>query len=54
MEAKAFLSTHRTKMVCGWHGVEDLCVTPGGLIEFSGGSEISDPISESEMESDVL
>jgi hypothetical protein len=40
--------------VCGWHGVEDLCVTPGGLIEFSGGTEISDPISESEMESDVL
>ena len=40
--------------VCGWHGVEDLCVTPGGLIEFSGGTEISYPISESEMENDVL
>jgi hypothetical protein len=29
-------------------------VTPGGLIGFSGGTEISDPISESEVESDVL
>ena len=40
--------------VCGWHGVEDQCVTPGGLIGFSGGTGISDPISESEVESDVL
>ena len=40
--------------VCGWRGVEDLCMTPGGLIEFSGGTEISDPTSESEMENDVL
>ena len=40
--------------VCGRHGVEDQCVTPGGLIGFSGGTEISDPISESEVESDVL
>jgi hypothetical protein len=40
--------------VCGWHGVEDLWVTPGGLIGFSGGAETSDPISENEMESDVL
>ena len=39
--------------VCGWHGVEDLCVTPGGLMEFPGGAGISDPISESEMENDV-
>ena len=40
--------------VCRWHGVEDQCVTPGGLIGFPGGTGISDPISESEMESDVL
>ena len=40
--------------VCGRHGTEDSCVTPGGLIGLSGGTEISDPISESEVESDVL
>ena len=40
--------------VCGWHGVEDQCVTPGGLIGFSSGTGRSDPISESEVESDVL
>jgi hypothetical protein len=39
--------------VCGWHGVEDLYVTPGGLMEFPGGAGISNPISESEMENDV-
>ncbi len=32
--------------VCGWHGTEDLCVTPGGLIGFPGGTGISEPISE--------
>ena len=31
--------------VCGRHGTEDLDVTPGGLVVFSGGTEISDPIS---------
>ena len=31
--------------VCGRHGMEDLDVTPGGLTTFSGGTEITDPIS---------
>jgi hypothetical protein len=29
-------------------------VTPGELIEFSGGAEISEPISKHEMVNDVL
>jgi hypothetical protein len=39
--------------VCGRHGMEDWCVTPGGLTWFPGGSGISDPISGSEMGSDA-
>jgi len=39
--------------VCGRHGTEDLDVTPGGLIRFPSGIGISDPISVSEMGSDV-
>jgi hypothetical protein len=35
--------------VCGRHGTEDQCVTPGGLVELSGGTERSDSISESEV-----
>lgn len=35
--------------VCGWHGMEDLSVTPGGLARFLDGTGISDPISESEV-----
>jgi hypothetical protein len=31
--------------VCGWHGTEDLGVTPGELIQFVSGITISDPIS---------
>ena len=31
--------------VCGWHGTEDLSVTPGGLMRFAGGTAISDLIS---------
>jgi hypothetical protein len=31
--------------VCGRHGMEDQCVTPGELVVFLGGSGISDPIS---------
>jgi hypothetical protein len=31
--------------VCGRHGTEDQDVTPGGLVRFSGGTGISDPIS---------
>jgi hypothetical protein len=31
--------------VCGWHGTEDLCVTPGGLMQFPRGVGINDAIS---------
>ncbi len=31
--------------VCGWHGTEDLCVTPGGLMQFPVGTGINDAIS---------
>ena len=31
--------------VCDRHGVEDQCVTPGGLIRFLGGTKIRDSIS---------
>jgi len=40
--------------VCGRHGMEDQCVTPGGLIWFPGGTGISDPISGSEMGNDAM
>ena len=40
--------------VCGWHGVEDSCVTPGGLMGFPSGIGISKLISENEIASDVL
>ena len=39
--------------VCGWHGTEDLDVTPGGLIWFLSGIGINDPISVGEMGSDA-
>ena len=39
--------------VCGRHGTEDLGVTPGELIRFPSGIGISNPISVSEMGSDV-
>ena len=39
---------------CGWHEAEDQYVTPGDLIRFSYGNEISDSISESEMRNKVL
>ena len=31
--------------VCGRHGMEDLDVTPGGLVAFPGGTGITAPIS---------
>jgi hypothetical protein len=31
--------------VCGRHGMEDQCVTPGELVVFLGGSRISNSIS---------
>ena len=42
----------RRRGVCGRHGTEDSCVTPGGLVRFSSGIEISNPISVCEMGSD--
>ena len=36
--------------VCGRHGTEDSCVTPGGLVRFSSGIEISNPISNAKWE----
>jgi hypothetical protein len=40
--------------VCGRHGTEEQRVTSGGLVRFSGGTEISDPISESEVGSKAV
>jgi hypothetical protein len=45
MAAKAFLTHPSYQGVCGRHGTEDPGVTPGGLVAFSGGTGISDPIS---------
>jgi hypothetical protein len=39
--------------VCGRHGTEEQGVTSGELARFSGGTEISDPISESEVGSEA-
>jgi hypothetical protein len=39
--------------VCGRHGTEDLSVTPGELARFSSGTEISNPISDSEVGSEA-
>ena len=39
--------------VCGRHGMEDSCVTPGGLSWFLGGAKIRDPIRETEMGNEV-
>ena len=40
--------------VGGWHGTEEQRVTSGELAESSGGTEVSKPISESEVASDAL
>ena len=54
MEAKAFLIHPSYQGVCGRHGAEDLCVTPGELVVFLGGNRISNLISgKSEMGSDA-
>lgn len=39
--------------VCGRHGTEDQCVTPGDLVESAGGSVVTDPISVCEMGKDA-
>jgi hypothetical protein len=54
MEAKAYLIHPSYQGICGWHGTEDLSVTPGELVVFLGSSRISNPISgKSEMGSDA-
>ena len=53
MEAKALHIHPSYQGVCGWHGTEDLGVTPGELALFLGGTGISNPISESEMGRDA-
>jgi len=53
MEAKAILIHPSYQGVCGRHGAEDLGVTPGGLTEFLRRDRVSDPISASEVGSDV-
>ena len=40
--------------VCGRHDTEERCVTSGGLAASLGGTGVSGPISESEMESEAL
>jgi len=40
--------------VCGRHGTEDQCVTPGGLTWFLSGDKIRDPISVSERGNDAV
>ena len=40
--------------MCGRHGTEEQRVTSGELMESPGGSEVSVPISESEMVSEAL
>jgi hypothetical protein len=40
--------------VCGRHGMEEQRVTSGGLAGSSGGTEVSEPISESEVASKAL
>jgi hypothetical protein len=40
--------------VCGRHGTEGQRVTSGELAESSGGTEVSGPISASEVASDAL
>ena len=41
MGAKAFLIHPPHQGVCGWHGTEDLCVTPGGLARSPGGAGVT-------------
>ena len=50
MGAKALLIHPSYQGVCGRHGTEDLCVTPGGLIGFLSGVRISESISEERSE----
>ena len=40
--------------VCGWHGTEEQCVTPGKLTESPVGTGVNRPISESEVASEAV
>ena len=44
MAAKALAFPLAHQGVCGWHGTEDLCVTPGDLAWFAPQGAIRDPI----------
>ena len=52
MEAKAFSSSHRTKVFADGIGTEEQRVTSGELAASLGGTKASEPISE--MASDAL
>ena len=55
MGAKAFYSSPLLHQgVCRRHDVEDLCVTPGGLIESPSGIGVTFPIRATEMGKKVL
>lgn len=51
MEAKAFSFNPPYQGVCRLHGMEEQCVTPGELVQFSGGTEIRKPISKAKWQS---
>ena len=53
MEAKAFSSTHRTKVCAGGTVRKIHERDPRRTLWFLGGTRISDPISESEMGSEA-
>ncbi len=53
METKAIGSSLSHQGVCGRHGEEEQCVTPGELAASPEGNGVSDPISASEMGSDA-
>ena len=53
METKAYSFTHRTKVFADGTVRKNSAWTSGELAWFSVGTEISDPISESEMGSDA-
>ena len=53
MGAKAFLIHPPHQGVCGRHGTEDQCVTPGGLVVSAVGTVVTDAISASEVGRDA-
>ena len=51
---KHMVPLHRTKVCADGHGEEDLCVTPGGLMQSPDSKGVSDPIRETEVVSDAV